>query len=121
MHLYLRIGLIAVAGEPEAAQGENSVAENVSDKQLLSLLVRVLGVIVALDGASHVLSTVCSFWVWPYDLPRNFPIPSAIPELPYGLGALVLGAAMIRRPGFVVRIAQFEAASPDKPSGDAMS
>jgi ABC-type transport system involved in cytochrome bd biosynthesis fused ATPase/permease subunit len=79
----------------------------VSEKQLFGLLVRVLGVLVFLDGLKVLWFTLTQ-WVFAGAALQAAGYTFATPTLAYGVLAMALGMTMTRWPEWLVRLAWLE-------------
>jgi hypothetical protein len=76
----------------------------VSEKQLFSVLVRAVGIVVFLDGF-RVLWFAVAAWLFPFTPEQRWPFAMVEPNLAYGLLVVVLGAMMFRWPEWLLNLA----------------
>jgi hypothetical protein len=78
----------------------------VNEKQLFGVLVRAMGVLTFMD-AFRIFWNGCIQWIFPRtSAPISvFFLEMVAPNLSYGLLVMILGASMIRWPGWVVHLA----------------
>ena len=74
-----------------------------SEKQAFSVLVRALGVLVALHGAKQAWYCAARL-IWDMGMGGRYLYPLS-QDVAYGAAVLVLGAIMIRQPDWIVRFA----------------
>lgn len=91
------------------AEGFTGGKREVNEKQLFGVLVRAVGVLIFFD-AFRVFWIGCNQWVFPRtSAPVSvFFLELVAPNLMYGLLVMVIGATMIRWPGWVVHLAWLE-------------
>lgn len=78
-----------------------------SEKQLFSVLVRGVGVLVFMHGLSG-LYVALAQWEFEPAVTRTFVTAMLAPNVIYTLSALILGITMIRWPQWLVRLAWLE-------------
>jgi hypothetical protein len=79
----------------------------VNEKQLFSVLVRGLGILVFLHGLSGFYVDLMQ-WEFEPAVTRSFVTAMMAPNIIYALLALVLGTAMVRWPQWLVHLAWLE-------------
>jgi len=79
----------------------------VNEKQLFGVFVRAIGILVFMTGL-QVFWLTSAQWLFPRPFGDNFFLDLVAPSMIYGLLAMVLGAAMVRWPQWVVHLAWLE-------------
>ncbi len=79
-----------------------------NEKQLFSVLVRGLGVLVFVEGLNTLYTAFVSWEIFKNTVNQSFVVAAMTSGLIYALFALALGVAMIRWPEWLVRLAWLE-------------
>ncbi len=78
-----------------------------SEKQIFSVLVRAIGILVFVEGLRVLWFAVAECCI-PATAVREMPLAVAAPSLLYGVFTMVLGLTMIRWPQWLVHLAWLE-------------
>jgi hypothetical protein len=101
------VGIVDEWDAIEKVENRQGRVNKMNEKQLFSVLVRAVGIIVFLEGLRTFWLVFVQWALPPINIP-GWGLALAVPTLSYGLFTVVLGSTMIRWPGWLVHLAWLE-------------